>query len=123
LTGLVNFAGQTSVGELAALLEESDLFIGNDSGPLHVAAALGKPTLSIFGPGFPEKWAPTGPQHRLLHHPSGCPCFPWHPAAKCERADRCIDAVTIEEVKQAATELLSRRTLIKEPLMNADGHG
>ena len=57
--------------ELASILARSALFIGNDSGPGHLAAAVGTPTLSLFGPTDPKRWCPVGPRCRVLRVPGG----------------------------------------------------
>jgi ADP-heptose:LPS heptosyltransferase len=57
--------------ELAAALERARLFVGNDSGPGHLAAALGRPTLSLFGPTDPRQWRPAGPRGRVVQAPGG----------------------------------------------------
>ena len=57
--------------DLAGLMERADLFIGNDAGPGHVAAAVGTPTISIFGPTDPRIWAPRSPSARILQAPGG----------------------------------------------------
>lgn len=56
---------------LASLLAESAVYVGNDSGVSHLAAAVGAPTVAIFGPTDPAVWAPLGPRCRVLQHPSG----------------------------------------------------
>ncbi len=56
---------------LAGLLAQAALFIGNDSGPGHIAAAVGTPTLTLFGPTDPRRWAPRGPCSRVLQAPAG----------------------------------------------------
>ena len=57
--------------DLAALLARTDLFVGNDSGPGHIAAAVGTPTLTLFGPTDPRLWRPRSPQARILQAPAG----------------------------------------------------
>ncbi|MDE2887947.1 MAG: glycosyltransferase family 9 protein [Gemmatimonadota bacterium] len=74
---------------LAALLRGADLFIGNDSGPGHIAAAVGTPTLTLFGPTDAETWAPRHPLARILKAPGG------H-----------LPALSVEAVLNAALELL-----------------
>ncbi len=70
-----NFAGKTSIGELAALLSRSLLFVGIDSSGLHMAAAVGCPTVGIFGPSAPASWAPRGEQHKVVQPDEPCvPC-------------------------------------------------
>ena len=56
---------------MAGLLRHADLFIGNDSGPGHIAAAVGTPTLTLFGPSDAETWAPRHPLARVLKAPDG----------------------------------------------------
>ena len=63
--GVYNISPGT-VGQLAAVLERVDLFVGNDSGPGHVAAAVGTPTVSLFGPTNPVVWRPLGPKAEVL---------------------------------------------------------
>ena len=57
----------SDLSTLAALLAGAQLFIGNDSGPGHIAAAGGTPTLSLFGPTDPGIWSPRHPRGRMLH--------------------------------------------------------
>ncbi len=72
----VNAAGIHSLRETAALIERCHLFVGNDSGPMHMAAALGVRTVSLFGPTPAGRLAPTGPGHRAVSSPSACsPCY------------------------------------------------
>ena len=69
-------AAETEVGELIALLALCDGFVGNDSGPMHVAAALGRPTVGIFGPTDPGRTGPMGPKATFLWERLECsPCF------------------------------------------------
>lgn len=75
--------------ELAGLLERADLFIGNDSGPGHIAAAVGTPTLSLFGPTDPRVWKPRSLQARSLQAPAGQ-----------------LAALAVDSVLQAAGEIL-----------------
>lgn len=104
----LNLAGRTSVAEMAAVLEGARLFLGNDSGPLHLAAALQIPTVSLFGPTSPGKWAPQGPQHVALRKVEQCPqCFPWHPRATCAEQGRCLKLIAVPEVVQAMEQVLA----------------
>ena len=96
-------AGETSVGEAIALLALCDGFAGNDSGAMHIAAALGIPTVGIFASTNPQRTGPLGPRARSLYHPIACsPCL--------ERTCRfghydCLKQVTPEEVETALLEL------------------
>jgi heptosyltransferase II len=74
--GALIAAGETSVGQLVALLKLADGFVGNDSGAMHVAAALGRPTVGIFGSTNPARTGPLGPRTRVLWQHLICsPCL------------------------------------------------
>lgn len=105
--------GQTTLLQLAALLQHCDLFIGNDSGPLHIAAAVRTPTISIFGPTDPALLAPRGNQHRFVRQWVSCaPCYTplnVHTAAAntCRLGSPvCMLEITAADVYAAACELL-----------------
>jgi heptosyltransferase-2 len=95
----VNLAGKTPVGELPALFAACNLFVGNDSGAMHVAAAVGLPVVAIFGATDPEGTAPVTPQQTLVQqHVSCSPCFLRH----CPVDHRCMTRVTVDAVYAAA---------------------
>ncbi|RJP22100.1 MAG: lipopolysaccharide heptosyltransferase II [Candidatus Omnitrophota bacterium] len=72
----LNLAGQLSIPELAALLEISDLFVGNDSAPMHLASAVGVKTVALFGPTDPDLTGPYDPGATVLKQDVHCrPCF------------------------------------------------
>jgi len=74
--GAMIAAGETSVGQLLALLKLADGFVGNDSGAMHIAAALGQPTVGIFGSTNPARTGPLGPRTRVLWQHLICsPCL------------------------------------------------
>lgn len=107
-TGL-NLAGQTSLAETAAIIERAALLISGDSGVLHLGVGLGIPTVSLFGPGIPKKWAPRGPQHRVLNHHLPCsPCTKFGYTQKCQRNVECVQKITPDEVFHVAMALLSK---------------
>jgi len=91
-----------SVRQMMALLSIADLFIGNNSGPLHVAAALGVPTLSVMGPTDPLRFMPCGPADYVVRRPIACaPCHRgrcWH--------HTCLVSIEPEEVARAAQAIL-----------------
>src|SRR4029079_12019022 len=75
-SGAVLAAGETSVGEALALLSLSDAFAGNDSGSMHVAGALGKPTVGIYGSTRPDRTGPLGARTKILYKQIECsPCL------------------------------------------------
>jgi heptosyltransferase-3 len=100
-----NLVGKTSIGLLAAVLKACTLFIGVDSAGMHIAAAVGTPTVSIFGPSAPTSWAPRGPEHLVVQH--NLPCVPCRQKG-CDGGEqsRCLEELTVSEVMSAvATQL------------------
>jgi len=98
---VINLAGKTTIGELAAQLERCDLFIGNDSSPMHLAAALDIPAIAIFGPTSPQEYGPyplDDPKHvAIWKNPNGQPCFflgKMRPCANCT----CMQAISVDDV-------------------------
>ena len=74
-TNALNMINKLSLEKTAALIQRSRLFVGCDSGPLHMAAAVGTPTVGIFGPGNREKWRPRGEGHEIVYNDVPCaPC-------------------------------------------------
>jgi len=108
----VDLAGETSFGAMAAVIERAALFVGSDSGPMHVAAAVGAPVAAVFGPGAPRKTAPRVPAERIRVLYSSEPCSPcrqsfFKDCAPCPSGKPpCIEAVTVEQVYDACLELL-----------------
>jgi len=103
----LNMAGQLSLGELAALLARCRLLISNDSGPVHIAAAVGTPVVDIFGRNqaglSPQRWGPLGEGHVVLHKEVGCvTCL----AHRCDIEFLCLTSLSTEEVYQAAVAVL-----------------
>ncbi len=75
-SGAVVASGETEIGDLIALLSLCDGFVGNDSGPMHLAGALGVPTVAIFGSTDPGRTGPLGPRVRIIYQPPACsPCL------------------------------------------------
>jgi len=101
----LNVAGRTSLGGLAALIARLDLFIGNDSGPAHLAEAVGTPTVRIFGPADPCRWAPLDlNRHAVVRRPVPCsPCAYW----ECPIDHRCLRLIEPGDVLRAAENVLA----------------
>jgi ADP-heptose:LPS heptosyltransferase len=109
----LDLSGRLGVAELAALLKRCRLLISNDSGPVHVAAAVGTPVVDIFGRNqrglSPLRWGPLGDGHLVLHKEVGCvTCL----AHDCDIEFLCLTSLTVEEVYQAAVTILKRPALI-----------
>jgi len=104
----VNLAGKTSLAETAAVIAGAALFIGADSGLLHIAVGLDILTVSLFGPGIAAKWAPRGDKHRVINHELPCsPCTRFGTTPPCPFHVRCMREITPVEVFDAAMQLLS----------------
>jgi len=102
-----NWMGKTPLPLLAALMERAKLFVGNDGGLLHMAAALDVPTVSIWGPTSPGKWGPKGAIHRQIRKVERCEgCIYWDYRETCRHDHACMKAVSIEEVQMAIREVL-----------------
>lgn len=100
----INLAGETSTAELAAVLACCQLFVGNDAGAMHVAAAVGLPVVAIFGPTDPEATGPVSPHWRLVQHRVSCsPCF----LRYCPIDHRCMRGVSVDDVVTAAADWLA----------------
>jgi ADP-heptose:LPS heptosyltransferase len=94
-----------SIPALAELIRGAALYIGNDSGPMHLAAAVGTPTVAVWGSSDSRRWRPWGVEHRVVQNPFECnPC----PGYRCLVASSplCIESVTVDQVAAAAQELL-----------------
>ncbi|MBX3023554.1 lipopolysaccharide heptosyltransferase II [bacterium] len=101
--GALVAAGETSIGQMVALLARCQGFVGNDSGAAHVAGALGIPTVALFGSTNPQRTAPLGPRTRVVYHHLDCsPCM--------ERTCRfghydCLRRIEVPEVEHALLAL------------------
>ena len=95
----ISLVGQTSMRDLAALFSSCSIFIGNDSGAMHVAAASGLPVIGIFGSTDPEGTAPVTSQFTLIREPVSCsPCF----LRSCPVDHRCMTRIGVDLVFAAA---------------------
>lgn len=99
-----NLCGKTSIPESLAILSKCDLLVANDTGPVHMAAAVGTRCLVVFGPTRPDWTGPYGPGHRVIMRHLPCqPCL----KRQCKRGDlACLMQITSGEVHQAACEML-----------------
>jgi len=94
-------AGETTLREFMALMAKCHLVITNDSGPMHVAAALGLPLLAIFGSTNERATGPLGLRARIIKHPVECsPCG----LRECPIDFRCMNGISVDDVYIAALE-------------------
>lgn len=97
----IDLTGKTSIVDLPAVLSQCHLFIGNDSGAMHVAAAVGLPVVAIFGPTDPLGTAPVTPRCSIVREKPYCsPCF----LRRCPTDHRCMNGVTPDAVEAAARQ-------------------
>jgi heptosyltransferase-2 len=100
----IDLTGKTGIADLPAVLSQCHLFIGNDSGAMHVAAAVGLPIVAVFGPTDPFGTAPVTPRCSIVQQKPYCgPCF----LRRCPTDHRCMTAVTADMVEAAAAPWLS----------------
>ncbi|BCA54237.1 putative Lipopolysaccharide heptosyltransferase III [Nitrospira sp. KM1] len=99
-------AGRASLRLFAAVLKRASLFVGNDSGAMHMASAVGTPVVALFGPSNPREWGPRGGPVEVIYKGIDCRvCF--HPT--CRRGDQnCMQLISVEEVMEAVGRLLGR---------------
>jgi len=110
---VANLAGKLSAAELAAVFAQSAVVVSNDSGPMHVAAAMGAPTLGLFGPETPVMYGPIGLRARALYRPPPCsPCINVHDnkLSSCIFGEpQCLVGLSVDEVHEAAVALAEDR--------------
>jgi heptosyltransferase-3 len=104
----ITLAGQLSLRELAALTAQARLFIGVDSAPMHIAAAVATPAVALFGPSGDREWGPWGVGHRVVTSDA-------HPCRPCgidgcggSKVSDCLTTLSVDRVHAAVQELLSR---------------
>ncbi|MBI5674227.1 MAG: lipopolysaccharide heptosyltransferase II [Nitrospirae bacterium] len=109
-TSILNMTGKTNLRELAALISECDVFITNDSGPMHMAAALHVPTVALFGSTDSSATGPFGDGHKVITKKLSCsPCL----ERECPEGHlKCMTEITPTEVFSALQELLPKEKAI-----------
>jgi len=120
---LIDLCGRISVEQLVLLLQRSDLFIGNDSGPLHLAVAAGTPTVSFFGPETPALYGPRGEGHLVLYKDLPCsPCLNvYHSKENSSCRDNvCMKSIAVEEAWTAVRERLRAASLRRSMAIAGD---
>lgn len=106
---VVDTCGALDLIDLAALLAELDLLVTSDTGPMHLAAAVGTPVVALFGPSDPRRYGPLAREQRVVRVDLWCsPCGQVRlPPERCRgHVPDCMDGITIDSVVQAANELL-----------------
>jgi heptosyltransferase III len=103
----INLAGQLSLKELGALTSRARLFIGVDSMPMHLAAAMGTPSVALFGPSREDEWGPWNVEQRIVTTTHSCrPCG--FDGCGGGKVSECLTFLPVDAVHAAARELLAR---------------
>lgn len=109
---IINLVGRTSILELGAMLERCDVCLTCDSGPMHIAAAVGTPTVSLFGPTDPVRHRPYGVGHTVIEKSVSCrPCY----KRTCHRQDTphlCMQKIGTDEVVKAVETRLHQKDCV-----------
>ena len=108
----VDLTGRTTLRQLGAVLETCDAFLGNDSGVMHIAAAVGTPVVALFGPSNHGAWGPWDPSGRSVVVRAGLPCMPCiyrghdlgTPRGCPNRT--CLDLITVDQVLETVQGIL-----------------
>ena len=100
----VDLSGELNLRELTALLSEADTLVTNDTGPMHIAAAVGTPVVAIFGPTDPARTGPYGAGHRVIKADLPCsPCL----SRLCKKDElECMESISIGQVTAALDSIL-----------------
>lgn len=99
------FAGNLQIRQLAACLEKCDLFLTNDTGPMHIAAAVGTSTVSLFGPGNHIRFQPLGTLHQTIRH--AVPCSPCKQFTDKCKDNICMKGIGVDEVWESVSRALA----------------
>jgi ADP-heptose:LPS heptosyltransferase len=115
---VINLAGRANLTELVALMEMANLYLGNDSGPMHFAACAGLPVLALFGPENPEVYGPPkSPENTVLYRAEPCgPCLNIYTDknSKC-RDNICLRRIEPQQVLDVLESRYLPRTVAAEP--------
>lgn len=109
-TVAVNLGGRTTLRELACLYRQASLVVTTDSGPMHIAAAVGTPVVALFGPTDPNRTGPYGPGHHVIRRELSCsPCL----RKRCE-TKKCMQEISVGEVFDTVREMVATREILSE---------
>lgn len=101
--GAINLAGKTTLKTLAAIYQRAAVVITTDTGPMHIAAAVGTPVVALFGPTAPWRTGPFGEGHQILRVELACsPCF----KKECDLGHACMAQIGVDQVLAATQSLL-----------------
>ena len=104
-SGAAQPAPPTTIADVLGLTRDARLVISGDTGPLHLAAAVGAPVIGLYGPTTPARNGPWMPDDLTVSRYESCDC---HYERRCRRPSACIDDITVQDVQNAADERLAR---------------
>jgi len=109
---VIDACGAMDLIDLAALLAELDVLVTGDTGPMHLAAAVGTPVVALFGPSDPRRYGPLGAHHRVLR--VDLPCSPCNqvrlPPERCRgHVPDCLDQIGVDRVVTQALDIIDGR--------------
>ncbi len=116
-SGAATAAPATSVSDLAVLMRDAALVVSGDTGPLHIAAAMGTPLVGLYGPTWPERNGPWDPSDVVISRAGVCVC---HHKRQCLRGAPCINEITMQEVVTASEQRLGKSA---RPVTRSLGEG
>jgi len=101
----ISVAGRTGLKDLVALIDKASFFVCNDTGPMHIAAALNVPVFAVFGPANPIRTGPYGHIHTIIQKKMDCaPCYAKKPCSHF----RCMNDITVEDVFRIIDQKVSQ---------------
>lgn len=109
---IYNLAGETTLKELGALLEKSDMLITNASSAMYLAGAVNCPVVAIFGHTNPYRYGPIGTRNIVVH--SNLDCFPCNGRKRCRKDFLCLEKISVEQVLKAVMLILDEK---EQPLL------
>lgn len=114
---IINLTGKTDLTQLIAIISRLDILITNDGGPLHIAAAAGRKTVSLFGPVDERVYGPypmDSQQHIVIKSDISCrPCYQKFKMPVCMKNRECINSISVEQVFAAVEKLLYKKGMLK----------
>lgn len=107
MSPVTNLVGKTTLLQLGAILERCDLVVSGDTGPMHMATAVGTRVLALFGAADPNRTGPMGEEHQIISSP--IPCVPCRSrVCRNDQYLECMTSITVEEVAERAIALLAK---------------
>jgi ADP-heptose:LPS heptosyltransferase len=102
----LDLCGRIPLAMTAAVVAQSDLYVGSDTGVLHIAYGVGTPTVHLFGPGVLEKWAPKGSRYQAISKKLPCsPCIRYNYVPPCPYDTECMKMISLDEVIEAVARV------------------